>query len=294
MTNSIERPDHSSRESAVICMREPADGAVTIVVIPGLSGNWRQWEKVIQRLEVERPEIGIARTVPILKGPIFGGSTPTIGQLADVVAKDLAADTSRQYLLLAHSVGAFVAFELCVKLQSRIVGALVVNGGLATVAKFLNSPGREMMRRPFTCIRALQLFLLSGLSLSSTFKARIVRSPGLSRFFLGSFVSDRGLQLPEDRRRIIEESGTPKVYPALWVNRHHWRIFAKVASDIRADVSFLVGTADPLSGLADTAEMAGMIPNAGVVSVAGAGHALPTEAPDIVIDEIMRRIAAAN
>src|SRR5262249_13874692 len=153
-----------------------------------------------------------------------------------------------EIVVVAHSVGAFVALCLAHEMPAAVKEVLLINGGLTTVARFLDRPLTELARSPRTCMSAMWVFVLVSWPTPAWAKQEIAERRWLSRLLLGSLVSDSALESVEHRRSLLEESGGPRILLSLWRNRHHWREFEGYAPEITSEVTFLIGEKDPMGG----------------------------------------------
>ncbi len=255
-----------------------------VLFLPGLSGNVSQWDLVLPKL-CDLP-VDLAYGAPILPHPAFGATRPTVTGVATAISSELRRSGRKEVMVVAHSVGSFVALGLARLAPDMVQSVILINGGLVTVAKFLDHPVREMIAEPRTCLAALRLFALVGAPAPKAVKAAIASSERSSRVVLGSLVSDAALQSPEQRHSLMDEAGGSDTLRALWNNRHHWREFESYAGQIPAKVLFLVGDQDPLSGEPESRAMAALLPNAEIRLLKGVGHAAPLETADAVADAI--------
>jgi pimeloyl-ACP methyl ester carboxylesterase len=251
-----------------------------ILFLPGLSGNLSQWDLVVP-IVADLP-VDLAYGAAILPHPALGPGRPTVTSVASAIAAQLRKDGRTNVAVASHSVGSFVALGLAHLAPDIVRSVILVNGGLTTVAKFLDRPVREMAADPRTCLNALRLFLLVGAPTPKVAKRALARSEWSSRAALGSLVSETALETREQRDSLMAEAGCPSAMRALWDNRHHWREFASYAGQIETPVLFLAGGADPVGSAPDTRAMAAMLPHAEMRILSGIGHAAPLESASAI------------
>lgn len=269
-------------------------GQALVVFVPGLAGNARQWDLVLPQLD-DLP-VDLAYGAPLLPHPVFHGRKPTAKALAQAYADELCRENRRDVVIVAHSVGTFVALSLA-RIKPEIVREVIaVNGGLTTPARFLDQPVREFIKNPLGCLNALRLFVLVGAPVPPAVKRATANSERLSRAVLGGLVSDAALKPVESRRILVEEGGQPKALQTLWYNRHYWREFCDYAGLIKSRSMFLVGERDPIAGVKDTQTMAKLLLNAElrINVLQGVGHAAPVEDADEVSAAIRKSVAALS
>jgi len=278
-------PDNSK---VITPISSAAHGSTLILLLPGLGGNSSQWEPVLRQLRDVSADL--AYGAPLLPHPAFDGRAPTVTELARAFAGELRQEKRSDVVLVAHSVGTFVALDIARMLPDVVRQVIVINGGLTSVAKFLDRPIRELVKRPRTCLSALRLFALVSTPTPAALRRAIIKRERVSRAVLGGLVSNAILGSEDRRRSLMDNSGTPEVLRVLWINRHHWREFCAYASQIESEVVFLAGDQDPMSGEQDTAEMAGLLPNARIRLLHGVGHAAPLETAEAVAEAIRESV----
>ena len=264
------------------------NSSTLVLFLPGLSGNLSQWDLVI--LQIEDMPVDIAYGLPILPHPALNHSKPTVTAIARLTADELRRGKWKEVVIVSHSVGAFVALGIAEILPEIVKEVVLVNGGLAGVAKFLDHPVRELMTEPRTCLSAVRLFALVATPTPPVVKKAIVKREKMSRVVLGSLVSDAALESAEQRRILMDESATPQVLKSLWENRHHWDEFKGYASEIRSKVLFLTGSRDPMAGELDTQAMVTLLPNAEMQVLPGVGHAAPLETTGAVAKAVRNAV----
>jgi len=281
------------RSANVICpINRNNRGATLVVFVPGLAGNARQWDLVLPELD-DLPA-DFAYGAPLLPHPVFRGGKPTATALAAAYADELRRENRRDVVIVAHSVGAFVALGVARVIPQIVKEVIAVNGGLTTAARFLDRPVREFRSRPRKCLRALRLFALVGTPAPPAVKQVIASRERWIQAVLGGLVSDAALNSARKRRILADEGGRPEALQTLWYNRHHWREFRGYAGQIKSLIVFLAGEQDPVAGEADTMVMAALLPNAQVKKLPGVGHAAPLENTAAVSAAIRESVATLS
>lgn len=276
----------NSKESrnVITPLGEQGHSSTLVLFLPGLGESPNQWNILIPL--IKNMPVDIAYGAPILPHPAFGHDKPTVTALARLTADELRHGKWKEVVIVAHSVGAFVGLGIARIVPDLVKEVIVVNGGLTSVAKFLDHPLRELAVKPRTCLTALRLFVLVSTPTPQALRNRIVKSKRSSRAILGGLVSDAALATEERRRDLMDNAGTPKVLQALWDNRHHWREFSDYAGEIQTKVLFLVGGQDPMGGEQDARTMVAMLPHAEMRVLPGVGHAAPLETAGTVAEAI--------
>ena len=255
-----------------------------ILFLPGISGGNSQWSGIINLLTDVDADFGYGSAV--IANPAFGPGVPVISAVARALAGELESSRYKSVVIVAHSVGAFVALSLAHALPQLVSGVVLTNGGLASAGRFLDDPFRELIARPRSCLILVRLFVLVSIPTPKSLRKRLARNGQLSHALLGSFVSDSAIDDIESRAVLIESSNRPDVLAGIWKNRHHWQEFLSYVKDIETRVVFAVGDRDPMSTVHDTEHMSGMLSNSRIVILRGVGHAAPLEARGVIAELI--------
>ncbi|WP_410594291.1 alpha/beta fold hydrolase [Amycolatopsis sp. lyj-23] len=256
-------------------------GRPLVLFLPGMSGNKKQWDFVLRRLDGVAADL--AYGAPVLAHAAFGNARPTVSRLGRALAGELAAAGRDRVTVVSHSVGAFVALAVAYELPAAVRAAVLVNGGLSSVARFIDEPLRRVPGATTSRLSYLRLFALVGTPVPGPVKRAIASREWSSRLVVGRrLVSRPALASREARDSLMEEAGNLQTVAGLWQNRHYWREFERTAAEIPAKVVFLVGGQDPMTSAADTGVMADLLPHTEIRVLPGVGHAAPLEAPDAV------------
>jgi pimeloyl-ACP methyl ester carboxylesterase len=262
------------------------NSSTLVLFLPGLSGNLSQWKLVIPQI-ADMP-VDLAYGLPILPNPALNHGKPTVTAIARLTADELRRGKWKEVVIVSHSVGAFVALGIARILPEMVKDVILVNGGLAGVAQFLDHPAHELVTQPRTSLGALRLFVLVATPTPPAVKNAIAKSEKASRLVLRGLVSDAALESTEQRRILMDESATPRVLRSLWDNRHHWQEFKGYAGEIRSKVLFLAGSRDSIGGELGAQEMMALLPNAEMQVLPGVGHAAPLETTGTVAKAIRK------
>jgi pimeloyl-ACP methyl ester carboxylesterase len=264
----------------ITTVRGDPENTTLVLLVPGMSGNYRQWDSVIDQLSDVAADI--AFSVPIRSHPALGDDNPSVRDVIDALTQILRNSRYRHVVIASHSVGSFVALGIAQALPDVADRLILVNGGLTSVARFLDRPFHELVTRPTACLTFVRLFVLISLPTPAALRRAVAKHRWFSRLLLGSFVSDSAIDARDARSALVEGGGRPDVIPGIWKNRHHWQEFVSYAHAIKASVLFVVGSRDPMSTEQDTRAMAALLPNARVRLLDGIGHAAPLEAADVI------------
>jgi pimeloyl-ACP methyl ester carboxylesterase len=288
--NGLSMNSNKSR-NVITPIRGKGNSPTLVLFLPGLSGNLSQWKLVIPQIE-DMP-VDLAYGLPILPHPALNHSKPTVTAIARLTADELRRGKWKEVVIVSHSVGAFVALGIARILPEMVKEVILVNGGLAGVARFLDHPAHELVTQPRTSLSALRLFVLVATPTPPAVKQAIAKSEKASRFVLRGLVSDGAFKSTEQRRILMDESATPRVLKSLWDNRHHWQELKGYAGEIRSKVLFLAGSQDSIGGELGTQEMVALLPNAEMQVLPGVGHAAPLETSGAVAKAIRQAVEEA-
>ena len=290
---SRDGPSMNSNKSrsVITLIREQGNSSTLVLFLPGLSGNLSQWKLVIPQI-ADMP-VDLAYGLPILPHPALNHSKPTVTAISRLTADELRRGKWKEVIVVSHSVGAFVALGIARILPEMVKEVILVNGGLAGVAQFLDHPAHELVTQPRTSLSALRLFVLVATPTPPVVKRAIAKSGKASRFMLRGLVSDAALKSAEQRRILMDESAAPQVLKSLWDNRHHWQEFKGYAGEIRSRVLFLAGSRDSIGGELGSQEMAALLPDAEMQVLPGVGHAAPLETTGAVAKAIRKVVEEA-
>ncbi|MFC1441754.1 alpha/beta hydrolase [Streptacidiphilus sp. N1-10] len=283
----------SSNSTLVTQIESPhsTEGKPLALFLPGLSGNNRQWDSVLALMSEK--QVQLAYGAPILAHSAFDGARPGVVQLGRAMDAELRArGHDGDVVVVTHSVGAFVALAMAHEAPDVVKSLVIVNGGLTSVARFIDSPLRQLYRHPSSSWDYLRLFALVGAPVPGALKRAIASRRWSSRAVAGRFVSDAAMESAEQREALIAEAGKFETLFSLRQNRHHWHEFQAYAPEIRTPVHFIVGDRDPMTSERDTRVMAGLLPNAEVTVLRGVGHAAPLEAAQTVATAIEAALEA--
>lgn len=265
--------------------RSTGDSSVPLVLfLPGLSGNNKQWSSVLELLRDAPADFAYGS--PMLAHAAFNGSQPSVTELAKKTAAELSAYPGRSHVIVSHSVGSFVALAIAREAPDAVAALILVNGGLVSVAKFIDKPWREITTHPVACLSFLRLFALVGAPVPAAVKRLVASRQWATRLVVGGLVSDMAVNSQAKRDVLVDEAGNSETLLSLWKNRHHWPEFKQYASEIKAETVIVDGANDPVTRGDDAQQMAALLPNARVQVLPDVGHAAPVEASDAVADAI--------
>jgi len=280
------------KSGLVSVIRSHGESTTLVLFLPGMSGNNGQWRKVVGLLD-ELPA-DLAHGAPVSSHPAFGAGIPTMREIVRGFAGELQGLKYERVIIVAHSIGCFVAMGVARALPELVDGLILINGGLAGIGKFLDRPLHELVTRPRTCLMFVRLCVLVALPTPAALRKKVAGNTRISRALLGGFVSESAIDDDESRTTLLNSTDRPEILPAIWKNRHHWREFQAHAGDVVTDTLFVVGDRDPMSTEQDTRDVAAYLPHARVEVLRGIGHAAPLEAAEIIAGLVRERVVVSS
>ena len=262
--------------------------SVLVLLLPGMTGNLRQWDCVRSLLRDAPADLAFG--TPALPGPVFGEVIPTVTDAARAISAELRTAQDDKVIIVSHSVGSFSALAVAHEIPSAVKSVILVNGGLAGVGRFLDRPAGEFISHPLRCVGFLLLFIVVSAPAPAWLKRIMTGQKWLLRVLLGWLASGSAVETPEKRAALVNEAGGPWILRSLWENRHYWRKFEAYSHEITPEVLFVIGDGDPISTERDAEAMAADLPHAKIRVVKGVKHAAPLEAPEEIADIVRHAI----
>ncbi len=236
--------------------------APTLVLLHGFTHTGASWDRVGAALgERYRP------LAPDIRG--HGSASAVEPVSLDAVIGDLELLAPPTFTLAGYSMGGRIALHLALARQERVQGLVLIGAspGLA-------DPAERAARRASDERLAGEL---EGATIEA-FARRWAQTPllaGMPADVAAAVHADRLRSTPAGLARALRGLGTG-VLPSLWDR----------LSELRIPVTLIVGERDE-KFLGIAAQMAGVLTDARIEVVAGAGHAVHLEAP-VRVTEIIR------
>lgn len=236
--------------------------APALVLLHGFTNSGASWRPVISGLGQRYRAIA-----PDIRGHASASALEPV--TLDAVIGDVAALTDGPFTLVGYSQGGRIALHVAFALPDR-VSRLVLIGA---------SPGlegdAERLARRRADERLAALIERSTITQFADFWAQTPVLSGVSREVAQAARADRLRSKPAGLARALRGLGTA-VLPSLWSR----------LGELRLPVTLIAGERDrKFTELAH--EMAQRIPDARVVIVPGAGHAVHLERPDAIAAELL-------
>lgn len=232
----------------------------TLVFIHGAQHDHFVWQPLVARLAAPARNV----LAPDLPGHGRSGGAPlaSIDAMAEwlvaLLAKVGAGETA-PCILVGHSMGSLIALEAAARLSGR-VGRLVMLGTALPmpVAPALLDAARDDVPRAMALIN------------------RWAHSPTAWRG--GNRGGGHGIWLPALNLRIMERQPRGTLFTDLKAC-NDYDSGPATAAGLKCPLTLVAGTADRMTPVRAARKLAAELPEASLVEIAGAGHALMAEAP---------------
>jgi pimeloyl-ACP methyl ester carboxylesterase len=239
----------------------------TLVFIHGAQHDHFVWKALVNRLA------GPARNVLAVDLPGHGhsGGPPLtrIEAMADWLVAWLTKVGSGEtapLVLIGHSMGSLVALEAAVRLQAHVQHLFMLGTSVPMpVAPFLLDAARDDEPKAMALVN------------------RWSHSPAAWRG--GNRGGGHGLWLPALNLRIMERQ-KPGVLLNDLAACNAYQHGIEAAVQLGCPVTIIAGTADRMTPAKSARKLAAKLPNATLVEIPGAGHALMAEAPSACVAAI--------
>ncbi len=247
-----------------------------VVLIPGLFGSAFGYRAVI-------PLLTDAGYRAIVVEPLGIGSSTrpehadySLTAQADRIAAALDRLSVRHAVVVAHSLGASMAFRLAYRRPDLVAGIVSLDGGPAEAA------ATRAFRRAMKFAPWIKLF--GGVKLvRKKIRAQLIKASGDASWVSEQVVDGYTAAAAHDL------DGTLKAFLAMAERREPERLRPHLA-EVRCPVRLLLGTATHEGGVSaeEVAVLAAALPLFIVDSVPGAGHFLYEEQPAVVVTAVRR------
>jgi pimeloyl-ACP methyl ester carboxylesterase len=199
-------------------------------------------------------------------GKSEGKALDRIGDIADWVAHVLDAAGANTAALVGHSMGSLVALETAARHPARVAK-------LALVGTAVPMPVSEPLLNASKANDHVAYEMINVFSHSNAAQIGCNRVPGM--WMMGSAM------------RLMERSG-PGVLHADFSACNAYSSGLEAAAQVKCPSLLILGKRDQMAPMKAAQALATKIPNVRTVALEGAGHALMSEQPDAVLDELIR------
>ncbi len=247
----------------------------TVVLIPGLFGSAFGYRRLLADLPAAGFRAVVIEPLGIGGSPRPANADYSLTAQADRLATAIEAVTNEPALVVAHSVGASMAFRLAYRHPELVLGIVSLNGGPAEAAA---TPGFGK------AMKLAGLFKWLGFKpVRSRIRKGLVQASGDP-----SWITDE-VVVGYTKTAAADLGATIRAFRAMAKATEPESLGPRL-SEITVPVLLLVGTAPGSGGIpGDQIELlAGRLRNFAVDSVAGAGQYLFEEQPDRVVAAITR------
>lgn len=277
-TDSLRVPVAPAESLAVTI--SGSDSGLPLLLIPGLFGSQFGFRKVV-------PPLNAAgyRTIVVEPLGVGASSRPrradySLAAQADRIAWVLDSLDVDSVLVVAHGLGAAMALRLAYRRPDLVRGLVALDGGPSEAAV---TPTFRRMLRLIPWIK-----LMGGVNLvRKKTRENMVTSSGDTTWVTDEVVTEYTAGAARDL------DGTLRAYMAMAGAKEPERLAPHLA-EVACRVQLVVGGA-PHGGSvkdADVALLQQSLRTFGIDSIAGAGHYLHEERPDVVVDAVVRLQAA--
>jgi 2-succinyl-6-hydroxy-2,4-cyclohexadiene-1-carboxylate synthase len=233
-----------------------------VLLLHGFTHTGASWEPVVAALDERYRALA-----PDIRG--HGAASDATEVTLSAVIEDLGALVpSEEFILVGYSMGGRIALHVALAMPARVERLILIGASPGIAAR-----GEREARRRDDERLAQEL----GAMPIEDFAARWAQTPilaGSPSQVLANVHADRLRSTPGGLARALRGLGTGAL-PSLWDR----------LGELLMPVTLVVGERDE-KFLALAREMAGTIPDAEVVVVSGAGHAVHLEAPEQVAEII--------
>jgi 2-succinyl-6-hydroxy-2,4-cyclohexadiene-1-carboxylate synthase len=241
--------------------------APTLVLLHGFTHTGESWGRVVARLPGRYRALA-----PDVRG--HGASSEAEPVTLEAVIADIAALAPPQFTLAGYSMGGRIALHVALAMGERAMDPLALGGRVKRLVLIGASAGiADPTQRAARCVADERLAAQIEGARIEEFAARWAATPvltGLPPAVAQDTHADRLRNTPAGLARALRGLGAGAL-PSLWDR----------LGELRMPVTLVVGERDrKFRAIAE--EMAVGIPQAEVVVVSGAGHAVHLEAPERV------------
>ena len=273
--------DTAHTSSLVLSPAESLEVTVTgtgdpVVLVPGLLGSAFGYRAVIPLLTAAG-----YRAIVVEPLGIGGSARPehadySLTAQADRIAAVLDRLGVRHAVVVAHSLGASMAFRLAYRRPDLVAGIVSLDGGPAEAA------ATRAFRRAMKLAPWIRVF--GGVKLiRKKIRGQLIKASGDSSWVSEQVVDGYTAAAAHDL------DGTLKAFLAMAARREPERLRPHLA-EVRCPVRLLLGTATHEGGVSaeEVAVLAAALPLFVVESVPGAGHFIYEEQPAVVLTAVRR------
>ncbi|MCY0905418.1 alpha/beta fold hydrolase [Arthrobacter sp. H14-L1] len=216
-------------------------------------------------------------------------SALTIEAMADVVTVILVTLGYRNWNLIGHSMGGFLALHIAAVEPRRTSSVAVISGTTFSVARAAGKLVDGLLHSPAFTGMLLVMRVMAACGAAGEFLIRRTGSSAVMKVLMAPFFADpRGIDatvitaLGQDAR---PASFAAAARAAAGYDFSRWR-------SITAPVLATRGDRDVFTPPSDLARLAELVPHAELFTIADCGHFAPIEQPDLV-DVLLEQLATA-
>lgn len=241
--------------------------APALVLLHGFTNSGASWQPVISGLGQRYRAVA-----PDIRGHASASDRAPV--TLDHVLDDIAALAPERFTLVGYSQGGRIALHAALRMPRRVRSLVLIGASPG-----LEDEAERAQRRSADERLAAHIETLS-IDEFATVWAQTPVLGGVSAEVAEAAHEDRLRSTPHGLAAALRGLGTAAL-PALWER----------LGELRMPVTLIAGERDA-KFTAIARQMAGAIPQAEVVVVPGAGHAVHLERPDAVVEELKRVVPA--
>lgn len=249
------------------------------VYLHGASGSWTTFERLLSRTPAGTPD----RDQVLIDLPGWGDSTAgarpaefSIDAMGRAIASVLDGLGYRQWTLVGHSMGGFIALHLAAAYPDRAAGVAAISATTFGVSRASRRPLPGLLSFPAFVGMLLIMESMAALGTAGSALVRAVGATPLMRLLTAPFFADP-VAVPARMIRGLANDARPASFraaarAAARYDFSHWQ---------RIDCPVLAtrGDSDVFTPPSDLARLAQLIPHARLASIPRCGHFAAIEQP---------------
>lgn len=257
----------------------PAAPVLADVYLHGASGSWTTFERLLTRTPAGAP----ANDQVLIDLPGWGDSTAgaraaelSIDAMGRAIAAVLDGLGYRQWNLVGHSMGGFIALHLAAAYPDRAAGVAAISATTFGVSRATRRPLPGLLTFPAFVGMLLIMGSLAGLGTAGSALVRAVGATPLMRLLTAPFFADPAA-VPGRMIRGLANDARPAAFRAAAraAARYDFSHWQRIVCPVLATR----GDSDVFTPPSDLARLAQLIPHARLASIPRCGHFAAIEQP---------------
>jgi pimeloyl-ACP methyl ester carboxylesterase len=254
-----------------------SDDGVTYLLIHGIGTSLNFWTAVA-------PMLGNTSRTIALDIPGFGGSPPpsdgfSLDHIAKQVCSFIESVNLNNGVIVAHSLGAFVAFKIAAEASGKIRRLIVVNGTLGRVIKLLQRPW-PVLSDPSLTLHLAAYLAGATIPVPPSLPKIIGHSTILRTVAYKPFVGNPNKLDYKLAAAAVQHSGNwTTVISALQARKID---YSTLLRNVPQPVDLVIGDKDPLINQADIRQAANLVNVRRTLRIPNCGHWPMIEYPELL------------